>query len=211
MTDGRHPRSASDVVTGNVYPKYNSRNPLARCLVARFRAILLDLFEVARPSSVLDVGTGDGELASAVGAENPTVGIHGIDLYAPTLLASWRERTLGNLSFSVGSAYAPGFARDSFDLVAFIEVLEHLDHPSSALREARRVARRWIVASVPREPLWRILNLARGAYVADWGDTPGHVNHWSKREFVELMKRFGQIARVEAPLPWSMVLIRVGP
>ena len=36
---------------------------------------------------------------------------------------------------------------------------------------------------MPREPLWRGLNMARGAYLKDLGNTPGHVNHWSKRSF----------------------------
>ena len=39
----------------------------------------------------------------------------------------------------------------------------------------------------PREPLWRGLNIARGAYLKDLGNTPGHLNHWSKRGFVALL------------------------
>ena len=29
--------------------------------------------------------------------------------------------------------------------------------------------------------------MARGAYLKDLGNTPGHLNHWSKRAFVELL------------------------
>jgi hypothetical protein len=72
-----------------------------------------------------------------------------------------------------------------------------------------RVAGRHLLVSVPREPLWRALNLARGAYVHDLGNTPGHVNHWSKRGFVRTVARYGEIAEVRSPFPWTMLLVRV--
>ena len=65
-----------------------------------------------------------------------------------------------------------------------IEVLEHVPDPEATVAEMARVARRWLLVSVPREPLWRGLNMARGAYWRALGNTPGHVNHWSKRAFV---------------------------
>ena len=59
------------------------------------------------------------------------------------------------------------------------------------------------------EPLWRILNVARGAYLKDLGNTPGHVNHWSKRAFVQLLSRYGDVVEVRSPFPWTMLLVRV--
>ena len=44
---------------------------------------------------------------------------------------------------------------NSFDLVIVLEVLEHLENPDRALREICRVARKWVIVSVPREPLAR--------------------------------------------------------
>jgi hypothetical protein len=72
-----------------------------------------------------------------------------------------------------------------------------------------RVAQRHLLVSVPREPLWRALNLARGAYVSHLGDTPGHLNHWSRRSFVRLLSRYGDLTEVRTPLPWTMALVRV--
>ncbi len=58
--------------------------------------------------------------------------------------------------------------------------------------EMARVARGGhLLVSVPREPLWRGLNMARGAYIKDLGNTPGHLNHWSRKAFVELLGRHG--------------------
>jgi hypothetical protein len=73
-----------------------------------------------------------------------------------------------------------------------------------------RVAKRWVLVSVPREPLWRGLNMARGAYLKDLGNTPGHINHWSKRSFTTMLGRHGTVEEVRSPFPWTMVLVRVG-
>jgi hypothetical protein len=72
-----------------------------------------------------------------------------------------------------------------------------------------RVARGNLLVSVPREPLWRALNVARGAYVRELGNTPGHLNHWSRGGFESLVARFGEVIETRAPFPWTMVLARV--
>jgi hypothetical protein len=53
------------------------------------------------------------------------------------------------------------------------------------------------------------VNVARGAYLRELGNTPGHVNHWSRRGFVELLGRFGEVLEVRSPFPWTMSLVRV--
>ena len=50
---------------------------------------------------------------------------------------------------------------------------------------------------------------ARGAYVKDLGNTPGHVNHWSKRAFVALLSRHGEVVEARSPFPWTMLLVRL--
>jgi hypothetical protein len=72
-----------------------------------------------------------------------------------------------------------------------------------------RVARRHLLVSVPHEPLWRALNVARGAYLRELGNTPGHVNHWTRRGFVAMLSRHGQVIEVRSPFPWTMVLVAV--
>ena len=59
------------------------------------------------------------------------------------------------------------------------------------------------------EPLWRALNVARGAYLRDLGNTPGHVNHWSKRGFIDLLERHGDLVEARSPFPWTMLLVQV--
>ena len=68
------------------------------------------------------------------------------------------------------------------------EVLEHLEDTEAAVNVLAQIATPYLVVSVPREPLWRILNLARGAYLKDLGNTPGHVQHWSTASFLRLLE-----------------------
>jgi hypothetical protein len=101
------------------------------------------------------------------------------------------------------------FADGEFELASAIEVLEHLPDPEHTLGEMARCASRRLLVSVPREPLWRALNMARGAYWRSLGNTPGHLNHWSKRSFVELLARHGEVVEVRSPFPWTMLLVRL--
>jgi hypothetical protein len=61
---------------------------------------------------------------------------------------------------------------------------------------------------VPREPLWRLLNMARGRYWRDLGNTPGHLQHWSSEGLRALLMRHVEVRLVRTPLPWTMALCR---
>jgi 2-polyprenyl-3-methyl-5-hydroxy-6-metoxy-1,4-benzoquinol methylase len=196
------------VPTGNTFDKYGSTNPVVRRLMARFESDLDELFAQAGPASVLDVGCGEGVLTERWAERLGTGRVVGIDLEDEKLAAEWAGRRRENLEFRATSGDALPFSEGEFDLVAAVEVLEHVPDPARTLDEMARVARRHLLVSVPREPLWRALNLARGAYVRDLGNTPGHLNHWSKRGFVRLLERHGEVVRVRSPLPWTMLLVR---
>ncbi|MBN1530682.1 MAG: class I SAM-dependent methyltransferase [Thermoleophilaceae bacterium] len=200
---------SADVPTGNTYDKYGSGNPVVKRLMAGFHADLGELFAGAAPASVLDVGCGEGVLTVEWAERLGDGRVVGIDLDDPKLAREWEGRRRPNLEFRVEEATALSFADDEFDLAAAIEVLEHVPAPEATLAEMARVARRHLLVSVPREPLWRGLNMARGAYIRDLGNTPGHVNHWSKRSFTALLERYGSVEQVRSPFPWTMLLVRV--
>jgi SAM-dependent methyltransferase len=202
--------TAARVPTGNTYDKYGSKNPIVKRLMAGFHADLDELWEKARPDSLLDIGCGEGVLTAEWARRIGDGRVVGIDLDDPKLRAEWRSREQPNLDFRAEEATRLSFADDEFDMATAIEVLEHVPEPEATLCEMARVARRWLLVSVPREPLWRGLNMARGAYWRDLGNTPGHVNHWSKRSFLELMRRHGTIEAARSPFPWTMLLVRLG-
>jgi SAM-dependent methyltransferase len=196
-------------VTGNTYDKYGSTNPVVRRLMARFEGTLEELFTQADPQSLLDVGCGEGVLTHQWAQRVGDRRVVGIDLDDPGLHAEWAKRTAPNLEYRVMKAENLPFADSEFDLAAAIEVLEHVPDPEHTVAEMARVAQRWLLVSVPREPLWRGLNMARGAYWKDLGNTPGHVNHWSKRSFVALLSRHGEVVQARSPFPWTMLLVRL--
>jgi 2-polyprenyl-3-methyl-5-hydroxy-6-metoxy-1,4-benzoquinol methylase len=92
--------------------------------------------------------------------------------------------------------------------VLAIEVLEHVDDPPAALAEIARVARGDVVLSVPREPLWRLLNMTRGRYLGRLGNTPGHIQHWSSASFERLVSRHLEVTGTWRPLPWTLLRAR---
>jgi SAM-dependent methyltransferase len=195
-------------VTGNTYDKYGSSNPVVKRLMASFESTLEELFVEAAPTSLLDVGCGEGVL-TAKWAPRIDGRVVGIDLDDPALHAEWAKRQAPNLEYMVMKAENLPFADDDFDAATAIEVLEHVPDPEHTVAEMARVAQRSLLVSVPREPLWRGLNMARGAYWKDLGNTPGHVNHWSKRSFVQLLSRHGEVVEARSPFPWTMLLVRL--
>jgi 2-polyprenyl-3-methyl-5-hydroxy-6-metoxy-1,4-benzoquinol methylase len=197
------------VPTGNTFDKYGSSNPVVKRLMSGFERQMEALLEHARPASIVDVGCGEGVLTERWAASLPDGRVVGIDLDDPKLRAEWERRSRANLSFVAGSGDRLPFGDGEFDAATAMEVLEHVPDPEAVLAEMARVSSRWILVSVPREPLWRALNLARGAYVRELGNTPGHLNHWSKRSFARLLGRYGELVELRSPLPWTMALVRI--
>jgi SAM-dependent methyltransferase len=198
-----------EVPTGNTYDKYGSENPVVKKLMAGFHASLDELWDMAQPSSVLDVGCGEGVLTSEWAERLEHGRIVGIDLDDPKLRAEWDKRRRPNLEYRAEEATRLSFADDEFDMATAIEVLEHVPQPEQTLAEMSRVSSRWLLVSVPREPIWRMVNMARGAYWSSFGNTPGHVNHWTKVGFKSLLTQFGAVEEIRSPFPWTMLLVKV--
>ena len=118
-------------------------------------------------------------------------------------------------SRGIGADIARLFAAEGGRVVCAARTLREGDHPlegslEHTVSEMARVAHGGhLLVSVPREPLGRALNMARCAYLRDLGNTPGHVNHWSKRSFVSLLSRHGEVLEARSPFPGTMLLVRV--
>jgi SAM-dependent methyltransferase len=190
------------VPIGNTYDKYASKNPIERRLMEGFFTALDRALPTTAPRSILEVGVGEAEVATRVRERYPDARFVGIDLPDPELAGHWAERDLAGVFADIARLPFPDAA---FDLVLAIEVLEHVPDPPAAVRELGRLATGSLVLSVPREPIWRAANMARGKYLGAWGNTPGHVNHWSKGRFEALVGAQFAIRSVATPFPWTMV------
>lgn len=195
-------------VGGNWSDKYRSGNPISRRLVSGFEDALLDLTRRTGVRDVHEVGCGEGHLTRLLRREG--LDVRGSDV-SRDVIEEARERTRKEgqeVKFRVADLYRLKPERDGAELIVCCEVLEHLDDPVAALDVLTQLARPWLIVSVPREPLWRILNLLRGSYVGRWGNTPGHVQHWSKSAFLMFLSEQARPIEVRSPLPWTMVLAK---
>jgi SAM-dependent methyltransferase len=194
-----------DLVVGNHFDKYATRNPIARWLVNGFLQNVRTAITCAQPESVLDVGCADGRLASLVIAPELAPSYLGIDI-SPAQVAK-AAVSYSHLQFRAASAYSLPVSANSVDLALALEIFEHLERPHEAMAELARVTRRWALVSVPWEPWWRALNVARGAYLSQWGNTPGHIQHFTRRAVRSIAERNFRIVREFRPLPWTMLLL----
>jgi len=196
------------VPTGNTYDKYGSNSPIVKRLMGAFERDMLDLLDRAAPASIIDVGCGEGVLTEQWAQRTPGR-VVGVDLDDPKLKQEWEQRAKPNLEFHAAFGHELPFDDGQFEAATAMEVLEHVPDPDAVLSEMARVASRWLLVSVPREPLWRALNVARGAYLRELGNTPGHLNHWSRRRVSRLLERYGRIVELRSPLPWTMALVEL--
>ena len=193
---------------GNVYDKYSSLHPIERRLVNGFLAQFEELVERTDAREAHEVGCGEGELALRLAARG--LRVRGSDAFAEVIGEARRRAAAAGAKINYEARRVQELEpeRDAAELVLCCEVLEHLEDPEGALETLAALAQPWLIVSVPREPLWRALNLARLKYVRDLGNTPGHLSHWSRGEFLRFLERRLEVVEVRSPLPWTMALCR---
>lgn len=202
------PQFDYDNVAGNHYDKYNTKNPIAAYLVGGFLKNFLELVDDTQAREVFEVGCGEGHLSIRMLRKGLSVA--GVDLEESVVRLA--NETAGSEGFpqrfGVRDLYELSADEAAAELVVCCEVLEHVPDPAAALKVLTSLARPWLLLSVPREPIWRGLNMARGKYISDLGNTPGHIQHWSRSAFVDLVAQNARIVEIRTPLPWTMVLCR---
>src|SRR5262245_29335641 len=193
---------------GNVYDKYGTRNPVERRLVGAFLGDVRELTARSGASEAHEVGCGEGELSLMLAREG--LRVRGSDVSDEVIDEARRRADAAGLDVSYRATPIESLVarEDAAELIVCCEVLEHLDDPADALETLVGLARPWLLVSVPREPLWRVLNLARFKYVGELGNTPGHLGHWSRRGFLELLRSKVEVVEVRSPVPWTMALCR---
>lgn len=184
--------------------EYKNRNLITKRLFDNFFSRLAEIIKTFESDSrILEVGCGAGE-----SSRNIISLLKGQYFEASDYDRRYVEKlqSMGlNYRITVESAYSLNRKDNEFDHIIMTEVLEHLEDYRLALKELFRVARKSVVISVPNEPLWRILNMARFKYLKDFGNTPGHLNHFSKKSLTTELEKFGMIKKIFTPIPWIMI------
>jgi len=196
------------VVIGNFFNKYESKNPIVKWIMNGFTSNLNELVSSVSPKTINEIGCGEGYWTihwsqkgylargsdfskSAISLAKINAKNHGVDT------SIFKVSSIYNLS-----------KKDEADLIICCEVMEHLENPEKALLCLQKITSKFIILSVPNEPLWRFLNILRGKYLLSLGNTPGHVQHWSRKEFVKLISENFKVLRIKSPLPWTMLLCK---
>jgi 2-polyprenyl-3-methyl-5-hydroxy-6-metoxy-1,4-benzoquinol methylase len=190
--------------------KHESANPIQRRLIDAFHAQAVAYVRQAAPSCILEVGCGEGYVLAELQRAGVDAHIIGVDLSEPAIEAA-RGRVAPTAELHVGDAreITARFVDRRPDLVMMLEVLEHLEQPEAMLDDIAALTTKHVLFSVPREPLFRGMNLLRLKHVRDLGNDPEHINHWSARAFVETVGRHFDVVSAARPFPWTMVLARV--
>ncbi len=203
---GNHDRELEDgIFIGNQIDKGNLKNPISRSLVRNFDDRFFDGVSSLSPRSIHEVGCGEGRLTRAM-CERYQVPVHGTD-FSEAVITGNQKWSSDLLSFEQLSIYDLNAEEHQRDIVVCCEVLEHLEDPEEGLAALKRLQARSYLMSVPNEPIWRCLNMARGKYWSDFGNTPGHLNHWSKTRFSRFLEEGGfEVRKWLNPFPWLMVV-----
>lgn len=202
-------QSEDGVVVGNTFDKYGSHNPIVRLMMMGFNSAISQWIKRVDPRSIHEVGCGEGYWVTHW--TNLGIPVRGSDFSNKVITKAKTNALHNGISekiFRVQSIYDLESGNDSAHTVVCCEVLEHLERPEDALLSLQRITEEYLIISVPREPLWCILNLVRGKYISTMGNTPGHIQHWTLSGFIQLVNQYFEIVEIRTPIPWVMLLCR---
>lgn len=155
--------------------------------------------------NVLDAGCGEGIVYRAMRERGYSGAWTGFD--ASNEAVRFARQASPEANWRQASAYQIPFPDNSFDLIFSSQVLEHLPSPEQPLKECARVAQRWLLLSVPFEPWFRAFTWF--SVNMKIGQDPGHVNHWTPRQFRKFVKSAGKLASWDWTTVYQLALIEV--
>jgi ubiquinone/menaquinone biosynthesis C-methylase UbiE len=185
------------------YKKNTTANPIPRFFLNNFYTVLLDEVRKLKPKSILDVGCGEGFTLNKIKQANICKKLYGIEFLDVAIALG--KKIHPTIPIRKADIYKIPYKDNSFDLVICTEVLEHLEDPEKALLELKRVSSKYLILSVPNEPLFTIQRILRGKNVLKLGNHPEHIQHWSANNFKKFIKRHLKVIDDKTPLPWTMV------
>ena len=188
--------------------KYQSKNPFVKILLDRFLNEILQMVGTIDVKKVLDLGCGEGFVINKLSKFYSYLEITGVDIDTKALdlardlnpRAKFIECDINNFQCE----------KKSFELVMLIEVLEHMKKPDEILRIVKNITSKYALISIPHEPLFRISNFLRCKNFFRFGNDPEHLQNWTKKQFLGLLKNDGfKILKIATPFPWVIVLAEV--
>ena len=157
---------------------------------------VLGVLQGLAPASLLDIGSGRGAFLWPLLDSFPHLAVIALD-HNPVRIVdidAVRRGGRGNLRSLLADATAIGLADECVDVVTALEVLEHLPRPALAAAEALRIARNFVVASVPSKE----------------DDNPEHVQLFNRETFEALWMAAGARAvNIQFALNHMIAVVKV--
>ncbi len=151
--------------------RFKRKDPLPRA------AKVIGFLRGVGPRSLLDIGSGRGAFLWPLLDAFPGLDVTCVDPL-PHRIASIeavRRGGMANIAAVCGEFPAVDLGARTFDVVALLEVVEHLVDPQPALERAFALAERFVVLSVPGKP----------------DDNPEHLHCFDPRDLKERLNRAG--------------------
>lgn len=149
-------------------------------------------------AEILDMGCGGGFLSNDLALAGHSV--TGIDLSTSSLKVAEKYDRTRTVRYMQGDIYQVPFPRESFDVVAAMDVLEHVSEPSKVIAEATRVLRpgglfffntfnknplSWLIVIKGME--WFVKNTPKDNHVYSLFIDPNKLRDWMDDVGLELM------------------------
>ena len=183
--------------------KHTTQNPISKFFLNNFKQLLLEHVKHLKPESILDVGAGEGFTLEMFRQKHIAKKLEGIEYMDEALKLA--KKIHPKVKIIKGDIYKLPYKANSFDLIICTEVLEHLEYPEKALIELKRVTRKYLIVSVPNEPLFTIQRILRGKNILKLGAHPEHIQHWTPTSFEKLIAKHYTVKDAKTPLPWTMI------
>ncbi|MFP4567333.1 MAG: class I SAM-dependent methyltransferase [Candidatus Woesearchaeota archaeon] len=182
-------------------------NPIAKFFVKKYYSIFDEFLEkIPKGVVAMDFGCGNGYITNYV-QQALNAQMTGIDVDEDRLV--FAKQYVVNSEIKKHDLYElSSFPENSIDLAVATESLEHLDNPKYVMEQISRITSTYGLFSVPREPVWRLKNIAQGKYLLALGNTPDHKQNWSKRGFTSFVKDYFKQVEVKDAHIWTLVLAK---
>ena len=131
---------------------FKAKEDLARVRVVL--GFLQGIIPAGQCETLLDVGSGRGVFLFPLLREFPGLEVTSVDIlpHRIELLECLRTGGIGNLHPHLADICDSSLPEKSFDVVTMLEVLEHIPDTSKAVENAVRLARNYVIVSVPSKP-----------------------------------------------------------
>jgi ubiquinone/menaquinone biosynthesis C-methylase UbiE len=196
-------------ITDN-YKKHTSRNPIQKFLINNFKNRLANEIKKLNVNSILDAGCGEGFTLEYLRVRSIGKTYEGIDFLQKAVEIG--NKVHPKIILKKASIYELPYKDNSFDLVLSTEVLEHLEDPKKALKEIFRVSKKYVLLSVPNEPIFMGSNFLRGKNWSRFGNDIEHINHWTFFGFENFVKNNARaktkVLNRKYPFPWTMLILK---